>query len=149
MKQGDYVVRRSYGGDVLFRIEALIEQTAILKGADFRLLADAPISDLTVVTDPEELGVTQSVRSKVKASNQRISEELMDQAILHELDFRPEPSSESHAYFDLPGKVLHLDGDANYMRKSMQLYNQMKVPAQGLHVPKPKWRICCIICSPR
>ncbi|OXM15113.1 sporulation peptidase YabG [Paenibacillus herberti] len=131
MVTGDFVVRRSYGGDVLFRVEAVLGQTAILKGADYRLLADAPVEDLTKVSNPEELSVTQSLRSKVKASNQRMSAELMDHSFLNELEYRPE---ETHSYFDLPGKVLHLDGDANYMRKSMQLYNQMKVPAQGLHV---------------
>ena len=139
MNQGDFVVRRSYGGDVLFRIETIRGDTAILKGADYRLLADAPLGDLTKVADPEELGVTKSVRSKVKASNQRMSQELIDQSVHHEMDFRPGDSNASaQAYFDLPGKVLHLDGDANYMRKSMQLYNQMKVPAQGLHVGEPQ-----------
>ncbi|QJC50178.1 sporulation peptidase YabG [Paenibacillus albicereus] len=131
METGDFVVRRSYGGDVLFRVEAIYGETAILKGSDYRLLADAPIGDLEKVANPEELGVTKSLRSKVKASNQRMSEELIDHAFASELDYRPE---EKHSYFDLPGKVLHLDGDANYMRKSMQLYNQMNVPAQGLHV---------------
>ncbi|MCM3750031.1 sporulation peptidase YabG [Paenibacillus pasadenensis] len=134
MKQGDYVVRRSYGRDVVFRVEAIHGDIAILKGSDYRLLADAPLGDLEKVSNPEELSVTQSVRSKVKASTQRISAELSDHSFLNELEYRPEESNSSHSYFDLPGKVLHLDGDANYMRKSMQLYNQMKVPAQGLHV---------------
>ena len=33
----------------------------------------------------------------------------------------------------MPGKVLHLDGDANYLKKSMQVYSQLRVPAEGIH----------------
>ena len=51
MKQGDLVVRKSYGGDVLFKIEAFERSKAILKGVDYRLLADSPITDLLPVTD--------------------------------------------------------------------------------------------------
>ena len=49
MKQGDLVVRKSYGGDVLFKIQELTSQKALLKGMDYRLLADSPIYDLSVV----------------------------------------------------------------------------------------------------
>lgn len=41
---------------------------------------------------------------------------------------------QSVPYFEIPGKVLHLDGDGNYLKKSMQLYNTMHVLAHGLHI---------------
>jgi spore coat assemly protein len=43
-------------------------------------------------------------------------------------------SASNPTLYEMPGKVLHLDGDGNYMRKSMQLYSQMRVPAHGIHV---------------
>ncbi|MDF2719582.1 MAG: sporulation peptidase YabG, partial [Paenibacillus sp.] len=46
MKQGELVVRKSYGGDVIFKIDAIEVKRAVLKGVDFRLLADSPVSDL-------------------------------------------------------------------------------------------------------
>ena len=47
MKQGDLVVRKSYGGDVLFRVATFeSDNQPYLKGTDYRLLADAPIPDL-------------------------------------------------------------------------------------------------------
>lgn len=36
-------------------------------------------------------------------------------------------------YFEVPGKVLHLDGDPNYLKKCMELYNKLRVPAEGFH----------------
>ncbi|CAH1222802.1 Sporulation-specific protease YabG [Paenibacillus plantiphilus] len=135
MKQGDLVVRKSYGGDVIFRISTIDEhrQAAVLKGTDYRLLADAPIPDLSVVRDPEVTGAAKQVRVKVNASMKRMQEQRQQQVQQNENELR-RASNQSQPYFELPGKVLHLDGDGNYMKKSMQLYTQMRVPAYGLHV---------------
>jgi spore coat assembly protein len=139
MKQGDYVVRKSYGGDILFRIEAIIRQTAILKGVDYRLLADAPLSDLILVRNPETSGASVAAKIKEHESLRRIRREGEEES------FRsgPEPADEAEAfrdtggapggYFELPGRVLHLDGDGAYLRKSMALYAQMRVPAHCIH----------------
>ncbi|GMK41671.1 sporulation-specific protease YabG [Paenibacillus sp. CCS19] len=135
MKQGDLVVRKSYGGDVLFRIEQLREnQLAVLKGTDYRLLADSPLLDLAVVNDPDSTPASQQVRIKVKESLRRMQE---NRRPVHEQDgpIRLAAQSTSNpSFYEMPGKVLHLDGDGNYMRKSMQLYSQMRVPAHGIHV---------------
>jgi spore coat assembly protein len=50
------------------------------------------------------------------------------------------PSAENVAlsYFEMPGKVLHLDGDPAYLRKCMNLYGELRVPAEGFFVPEPK-----------
>lgn len=42
MNLGDLVVRKSYGGDVTFRVENIVQSGAVIKGTEFRLLADAP-----------------------------------------------------------------------------------------------------------
>ncbi|MWC31134.1 sporulation peptidase YabG [Paenibacillus sp. MMS18-CY102] len=141
MKQGDLVVRKSYGGDVLFRIEQLRDnQLAVLKGTDYRLLADSPIVDLAVVNDPDSTQASQRVRIKVNESMRRMQQQ---RPPVHEDDpirfasasASPSPNSKSNQpFYEMPGKVLHLDGDGNYMRKSMQLYSQMRVPAHGIHV---------------
>jgi spore coat assembly protein len=133
MKQGDLVVRKSYGGDVLFRVAILDREIAILKGTDYRLLADAPIPDLTVVRDPEFTGAARQVRIKVSESMRRMQEQRDKQVMQNENEIRM-ALSQSQPYFEVPGKVLHLDGDVNYLKKSMQLYTQMRVPAHGIHV---------------
>lgn len=128
MKQGDLVVRKSYGGDVLFRIASLNDQMAILRGTDYRLLADSRVDDLETVRNPDELGGTLRARIQANESIKRMREE------------RPffgtgyaAPNSERRTYFEMPGKVLHLDGDVNYLKKSMAVYQQLQVPAEGAH----------------
>ncbi|NBD28103.1 sporulation peptidase YabG [Paenibacillus glycinis] len=131
MMQGDLVVRKSYGGDVLFRVATIDQQTAVLKGTDYRLLADAPIVDLSVVKDGDLPVAIRQARLKAGESTQRMQEERQQQILQREL---LRAQNQSQPYFDVPGKVLHLDGDSNYMKKSMQLYTQMRVPAHGLFV---------------
>jgi spore coat assembly protein len=129
MKQGDFVIRKSYGGDVLFRIDTFKPNAAIIKGTDYRLLADSPLSDLSVVNDPDSLGASRQVRIKVTESMRRMQRE---QAQLTGSADRIGVPILQH-YFEIPGKVLHLDGDGGYMTKSMQIYEQLRVPAYGVH----------------
>lgn len=134
MRQGDLVVRKSYGGDVLFRIAAFAGKQALLRGTDYRLLADAPTADLHAVRDPDELNGTRMARLQTNESLRRMREERWRQTHraesagsypLHPLRRQP--------FFELPGKVLHLDGDANYLKRSMQVYGQLRIPAEGVH----------------
>ncbi|GAE27840.1 sporulation-specific protease YabG [Halalkalibacter wakoensis JCM 9140] len=43
--------------------------------------------------------------------------------------------SESN-YFELRGRVLHIDGDGLYLRKCTELYNKLGVPVYGVHLPE-------------
>ncbi|MDU4695739.1 MAG: sporulation peptidase YabG [Paenibacillus sp.] len=132
---GDLVVRKSYGGDVTFRIERIERSEAIIKGTEFRLLADAPLTDLVRV-DPASPGeTTQRARIKATESLKRLTQDRKElaernrMAIGRELYVQGEP-----AYFEVPGKVLHLDGDERYLQKSLSLYEKLRVPAQGYFV---------------
>lgn len=130
MKQGDLVVRKSYGGDVIFKIQALESARAVLKGIDFRLLADSPFSDLAPVKDfrsvqrlQSQLKINESLR---ELARYRIWQREKNQTEIH--------NAAKHSYFEMPGKVLHLDGDPAYLRKSMTLYGEFRVPAEGYYV---------------
>lgn len=123
MRQGDLVVRKSYGGDVLFKIQELTSQQALLKGMDYRLLADSPTYDLSMVqadsyiVDPViRLKTTEAMRSIIQYRKRR------------------EQETSNASYFEVPGRVLHLDGDPLYLRKSMHLYDELRVPADGFYV---------------
>ncbi len=48
MNLGDLVTRRSYGGDIIFKIESITGAWATLRGVEYRLLADSPVQDLTL-----------------------------------------------------------------------------------------------------
>ncbi|MCM3635896.1 MULTISPECIES: sporulation peptidase YabG [Paenibacillus] len=139
MKQGDLVVRQSYGGDVLFRIEAMQNDYVILKGLDFRLLADAPRHDLASIHDQAaSQAAYMAVRNKVNQALRQINTTLEEPASIGSDGQRRRDTLDSDMYFEWPGKVLHLDGDANYLKKSMQLYEATKVPAEGFYVSESK-----------
>lgn len=130
MKQGDLVVRKSYGGDIVFRIADFAGSGALLRGKDYRLLADAPLADLVPVRDPDALSGNRLARIQANESVRRMREERQR---LTERAGLSGSSGHRHGYFEMPGKVLHLDGDLHYLRKSMQIYEHLKVPAEGIH----------------
>ena len=138
MRQGDFVTRISYGGDVMFKIERIEHLKAILRGVDFRLLADAPLSDLTKTNPTETLDHPRSSSPEFRESLRRLAvsqvqlQEKNQLAINHKQKSQPNNNS----YFEVPGRVLHLDGDPSYLRKSMQLYGELRVPAEGFFIPE-------------
>ncbi|MVP02171.1 sporulation peptidase YabG [Paenibacillus lutrae] len=133
MRQGDLATRKSYGNDVIFRVQELDATRAVLRGVDFRLLADAPIADLSFMAPARDLDfprydlprVNETIRSMRHFRQQlhRQNEDMVRTAL-----------SGSTQYFEVPGKVLHLDGDPNYLRKSMNLYGELRIPADGFYV---------------
>lgn len=131
MRQGDLVVRKSYGGDIMFRIAVIANQGAQLRGTDYRLLADAPLMDLEPVQNPDELGEPRKARIHATESLRRILQVRERKAILSGV--AAGQGKRRQPYFEMPGKVLHLDGDANYLRKSLHVYRQLQVPAEGVH----------------
>jgi spore coat assembly protein len=133
MKQGDIVVRRSYGEDIPFRIESIVGDIAILRGLEVRLLADAPLSDL--VRKP--LSGQDALSGWDDAAEQRTQQLQKDiEEQLRHIRGIDERTNEEDETFDLPGKVLHLDGDSNYLRKCMQVYARLRIPAEGHYVPE-------------
>lgn len=52
MKVFDLVTRNSYNNDIIFQIIAIYDNKCILKGIDYRLIADAEDSDLRIYENP-------------------------------------------------------------------------------------------------
>ncbi|MED4958518.1 sporulation peptidase YabG [Paenibacillus macerans] len=132
---GDLVVRKSYGGDVTFRVASIVRSEAIIKGTEFRLLADAPLSDLIRIDRDTPGETTQRARIKATESLKRLTLDRKQLAERNRMTIGGEwyPMGEP-AYFEVPGKVLHLDGDQRYLQKSLSLYEKLRVPAQGFYV---------------
>jgi len=112
-KIGDYVTRKSYQNDILFIIIDIIDNTALLKGIDVRLLADSELNDL------EKSEVLEDMKKEDATILSRLKEE-------NRLD-RSE-------YFYLPGKVLHIDGDFEYLNRCMNFYRSMNINAYGVKI---------------
>ncbi|CAG7656303.1 sporulation peptidase YabG [Paenibacillus allorhizosphaerae] len=135
MKQGDLVTRRSYGGDIVFKIQEIRQQYAVLRGVELRLLADAPLLDLDALPQRDPF-------QYVAAASPQWLDSLKRSAVVPPMPAVPanlqpdmgEKIKIRPVYFDLPGKVLHLDGDPFYLRKCMNLYSELRVPAEGYYV---------------
>ncbi len=132
-KQGTFVTRKSYGSDMIFRIESIEQNMAILRGVDYRLMADAPLDDLVKVQEPQHSDKLE-VPDMQKRECQRIIDDTKRRYMPFFRSAGESEDKESFSYFEVPGKVLHLDGDPAYLRKSMELYKQYQVPAEGHHV---------------
>ena len=95
----DTVTRKSYNNDIVFIIDKIQQNKAILKGYDIRICADCFLDDLN--------------RYDLKRAKENV-------------DDLPIKSGNF-----LNGKVLHLDSDIDYLKRSMKLYEKYKVPAIG------------------
>ncbi len=113
-KIGDYVTRISHQNDVIFKIINIENNVAYLKGLNLRLMADSFLNDLVI------------------ANNVNINDEDIIDDSYHSLELNRDE------YFYLPGTILHVDGDEEYLSRCMNFYNKMKVKANGIYVPEPE-----------
>ena len=107
LKIGDIVTRKSHNNDLVFKITDIEMDICYLKGVNIRLEADANINDLVIYNgeDKEELEF----------------EERLKPVELNRDD-----------YFYLPGKILHIDADSDYLKRCLDYYEKMNIWAKGI-----------------
>lgn len=134
MQQGDLVTRQSYGGDIIFKVQAMDYEKAILKGVDYRLLADAPLEDLIPIDYGSAMSRSQPAAPEIMESIRRM--EAYRERVLGDHPYRPGRFAQDFDkhFFELPGKVLHLDGDPAYLKKCLSLYKELRIPVEGYYV---------------
>ncbi len=132
----DIVARRSYNCDILFRVIDFVERNGqkltILYGEDFRLAADAPYEDLVRINPNERMKLSQEYRSLEEQSFRLFTQDvdLLKQRQEYETTGGyAKPSN----YFQIPGKVLHVDGDPVYLKKCLDVYQKIGIPVFGIH----------------
>jgi len=106
IKVGNMVTRKSYDHDIVFEVISVDGDICYLKGIDIRLYADSYIDDLVVVSDKPEDSFYKKVR-KLNTLNR-------------------------DDYFYLPGKILHIDGDDDYLKKCLNFYQDNNIWAVGI-----------------
>jgi spore coat assemly protein len=111
---GDVVARKSYNLDIIFEVIEINEDIATIVGKTIRLVADAPLDDLVIISDEDirrdeekETSIIESLATTKKSNSRR--------------QF-------------LTGKILHLDGDERYMKKCLELYKKVGVYAVGIQM---------------
>lgn len=130
---GELVTRKSYQHDLLFRIESINQGIATLHGVEMRLVADAPITDLVRV-DKKDL----DQRKRSSKEKEEFSFRLFRQDYQIMKEKRGYESTDGYQHdmsvFRLPIKVLHLDGDQNYLKKCIELYQRIGLQVHGVHL---------------
>ncbi len=106
---GDIVTRNSYQNDTFFMIEKIEGNVAYLKGINLRLYADSDLSDLVKVEKQDVI------------DDERITDSITSSFQLDRNEF-----------FYLPGKILHIDGDEDYLKRCMNFYKKLNIMAYGL-----------------
>jgi len=140
---GDYAARLSHNQDVLFKIEALQQKNgkkyALLKGVDLRLYADAPLEDLCAPSAQEihryrQLYVKRSLEL-MRGIEQRRTDTIHEFLSRAKISYKKNECQQLEV-FELPGTVLHLDGDREYLDLCLSTYRQLNIRASGFYVPE-------------
>lgn len=108
IQEGDYVTRNSHNNDIIFKVMKKENGICWLKGIEIRLIADAVESDLVKLKNNE-----------LKYDDEYANAVLQNQRL------------ERSDYFYIPGKILHIDGDSEYLKKCMSFYKKANVLAFG------------------
>ena len=109
---GNLVTRKSYNNDTVFKIVDIVDDVAILKGVTVRLCADSDVMDLSLYNKNEK---------DIIESDNRNFEDIRDAIKLDRSE-----------YFYLPGKILHIDGDKEYLDRCLKYYNNVNLMAMGI-----------------
>ncbi len=127
------MTRKSYNHDVLFRIASIDKAMVRLYGEEYRLEADAPIDDITKI-EKRDL----EKRRKKEKEKEEFSYRLFYQDYQLMKEKREYAATDGYQhdakYFQIPAKVLHLDGDSMYLRKCIGLYQRLGLHVHGVHL---------------
>ena len=107
-KVGDKVTRKSYNNDLVFKISNIEDDIFYLTGLNIRLCADSKEEDLELYEEKEDKEETEFL--------DRIKKENLDR----------------NDYFYLPGKILHIDGDQEYLNRCLKYYEDINIWAVGM-----------------
>lgn len=132
MNIGDTVVRKSYGKDIAFKIMDIKETengtVYTLKGISLRVIADAPLEDLEEV-------VENTLGEKEKILNRKVNSSIKN-ILIGRIDVSksyrsPKITLNKELTFGRPGKILHVDGDAEYMEVCLKVYKKLELEVVG------------------
>lgn len=109
-KIGDLVTRNSYKNDIVFKIIKIDNNVYYLKGTNIRLYADSEEEDLRKYED--------KIDDEEQEFLNRIKPDIL----------------ERNDYFYLPGKILHIDSDKEYLNRCLKYYENINIWATGILV---------------
>lgn len=140
LRVGDLVARKSYDYDILFKVVDIVERPGresviLLKGVNLRILADSPETDLYRIPLNRIEEFNDGFMKKIDKTIKRILKE-RSQKYANQYNFTR--SMPDHMIggipFGKPGKVMHLDGDGEYLDVCLKTYKQLEIEAVGKQI---------------
>lgn len=124
---GDYVARKSYGGDINFRISDISigrngRKIYVLRGLIYRIMADSDEYDLQRRKQDDVLKELQS----------RVSQD----GIHHFSCSRSKQIRTSVRPRGKPGTILHIDSSPDFLEMCMNYYRDARIKAYGKVIPE-------------
>jgi spore coat assembly protein len=149
MEIGDLVVRKSYDKDITFKIIDIKKDengndVYVLKGISIRIIADSKSDDLEKVSDRYVGKKEKILNSRVNAAIKRAISLRGDNAASEAIDNATRGSKSQKLkenrdlIFGRPGKILHVDGDSDYLEMCLKVYKQLSLDAFGFAVEEKK-----------
>jgi spore coat assemly protein len=136
LEVGSIVARKSYGKDIFFKVVDIRETNggsiAVLKGISYRIEADAPESDLEIQSDQNVKEYRRAAFRQSEIKTRQIAND-MYRSNLKKAYYR-RTSRDNSQNFKRPGKVLHLDGDEEYLDTCLNEYRKLDIEAEGRYV---------------
>ena len=102
IKIGNLVTRKKYNNDIVFKVVKIDKEKVYLKGIELRLYADASMDDLLICET-----------CKKKEDNKKLRE------------------FNKSKYFYIPGVILHLDTDTDYLNRCLEYYKNQNIKCYG------------------
>jgi len=139
IKPGDVVGRKTYNMDLMFKVVDIYKQdngksVARLKGIDYRLCATAPVEDLQKVEQGELAKYWQKLMKNNAEQMKRIFSRRSQERMRDLVRTASGENGERMTSFDVPGRVLHIDGDSDYLDLCNTTYKQLNIPVDGYHI---------------
>ena len=133
IKKGNIVARKSYGKDIIFVVKNIIptntNKIAILEGLIDRIEADSDIQDLEIV---EKRIISENIKKlDTKIDNKILQSKKNEDFKINSLNTRNKEKI-------ITGKILHLDGDKKYSKKSYYYYKKLGLNAIVRNIPEYK-----------
>ncbi|WP_163537155.1 sporulation peptidase YabG [Gracilibacillus sp. YIM 98692] len=132
---GMLVTRYSYEHDIVFRVKNISNETVLLHGEDLRIEADAPIDDVRILPEEDIRERQEEIKEKEEYSYRLFRQDYQLMKDKKDIEHKKkEPRNVQR--FQLPVKVLHLDGDRLYLKKCIELYQRLGLQVHGAYVPE-------------
>ncbi len=130
---GMLVTRYSYKHDIVFRVKNINGNKVLLHGEDIRLEADAPEEDLRILPEADVRKRQEEIKEKEEYSYRLFRQDYQLMKEKKEYEHKnQEPRNLQR--FQLPVKVLHIDGDRLYLKKCIELYQRLGLQVHGVYV---------------